>query len=59
MARIRATLFVSAEYEADPEDYGTDDPDQMAAIDLANLQDDVSPLLDAPNRVFDLCVEPC
>lgn len=59
MARLRATLFVAAEYEADPDDYGTDDPDTMAAIDLENLQGDVTPLLDANNRVFELHVEPC
>jgi hypothetical protein len=34
--RLRATLTV--EYDADPDDYGTADPVEMAAIDAENYQ---------------------
>jgi hypothetical protein len=33
-------LIIEAEYEADPKSYGTDDPKQMAKIDLENVNND-------------------
>jgi hypothetical protein len=31
-------MTVSFEYDADPKNYGTDDPEAMAAADLANVE---------------------
>jgi hypothetical protein len=33
------------EYDANPEDYGTDDPQTMADIDRDNLQGDISDII--------------
>lgn len=30
---VKLRLMITAEYEADPKNYGTDDPEKMAAID--------------------------
>lgn len=38
--RLRVTVRADIEYDADPADYGTDDPDAMAAIDRQNWLDD-------------------
>ena len=43
MPRLRATLTI--EYDADPKDYGTTNPKEMAAIDQANFIDDPIVLL--------------
>jgi hypothetical protein len=37
-ARLR--ILIAIEYDADPESYGTDDPAQMLAVDLAQADDD-------------------
>lgn len=39
-ATRRLRLVVTAEYDADPRDYGTDDPAAMAAIDAGNFEHD-------------------
>lgn len=36
MTRLRVTI--TYEYDADPKDYGTADPEAMAAIDLASME---------------------
>jgi hypothetical protein len=41
--RLRATLTV--DYEANTEDYGTDDPLEMAAIDQKSFREDLGALL--------------
>ncbi len=44
MIRLRATYEI--EYEADPADYYTDDPLEMAEIDRENFRDDPSLFFD-------------
>lgn len=36
LTRLRAVVTVEYEYEAPPEDYGTNDPKKMATIDMEN-----------------------
>lgn len=50
MPRIRVTL--SFEYDADPEHYGTDNPNDMARIDEANFEDDYPSLLNLLDMAF-------
>ncbi len=40
MTRIRITMTVVHEYDANPENYGNQPPEAMLAIDLANANDD-------------------
>jgi hypothetical protein len=55
--RLRATLTV--EYDADPKDYDTADPVEMAHIDLANWQGDPMMLIASfDNEEFTVKVEP-
>lgn len=54
--RLRASLIV--EYEADPKDYGTSDPVEMAKIDADNCNDDIGTFLNISGADSELRVEP-
>lgn len=60
---MKLKLTLSYEYEAAPEDYDTDDPIEMAAIDQSNME--ISPAMlaqiveaDLTGLPFELKVEP-
>jgi hypothetical protein len=38
--RVRLRTTIVLEYDADPKDYGTDDPEQMVRLDQENWDDD-------------------
>lgn len=46
MARLRAIITFEWEYDADPENYGTSDPVEMAKIDLGGAEGDIFLFLD-------------
>jgi hypothetical protein len=40
MTRIRLTIQATVEYDADPDDYPSSDPQEMLKVDIDNLKGD-------------------
>ncbi len=55
MTRLRITAIM--EYDANPASYGTDDPKEMAEIDLDNLNEGIVSLEDFFNESADVKIE--
>ena len=51
MTRLRATFTV--EYDADPDYYGTDDPEKMAQVDYENFMDDPGLVAETVTNIAD------
>ena len=60
MPRLKATLHVEIEYQADPDWYGTNDVDKMIVVDTENARCDPQALFfDFPSdtRTTDITIE--
>ncbi len=61
MPRLRITITTVVEYDANPENYPSPDPQEMLALDVANASDDPSAFLDmngAETHVLGEVLEP-
>lgn len=56
--KMRLEVSAVLEYDADPADYGTVDPAEIAQMDLETAEDDVYLFLDNERTVWDIKVVP-